>query len=377
MTITAIIVNYRTRDLLSSIIDQLDKEELIGQIIVADNSNELSNIDESMLTAKLTLLSNNENLGFGKAVNQALSETDSRYILLVNPDVRLGEGCISILNDAIRTYGAAAVGPRFYMDDTKMFQIPPALGGSLWGDFAYMAAEKYPLDETLFTFNWILRHERFWSAEKPFWEPFLSGALVLVDREQLAFDSGALFDERFFLYFEDTDLCIRAIGKKTPLLCVPDAWCVHYYDQAPSPGVSKFQLMMESKVRFNRKYYGFNFLNPLNACIGPIENAANTDEALSSSEKLHKESAFSMQPMDDLGFLEASPYLEWQSPGSGKTVYFDIGVNAILVPFVRTTVFEQHFTIPKEIWEKITPGAYFARVFHPAFGVLKVWRWTK
>ena len=351
--ISAIVVNFHTAALLRTLIHQLLSEQRIDQVIVADNSGEIAAGDSVPRAPQLRVISNERNIGFGPAVNQALAHADGEWILVVNPDVRLGEKCLERLLNAADRYRSPLMGPRAYWDDQLQFRLPPATGACLWLDFANRSAERYVLDAELLSFYWTLRHERFWEARTPFFEPFLSGGCLLVKKEWVDSNGGRLFDDDFFLYFEDTDLCVRALMDGVRPLCVPDAHVVHYYDQSPpASSGTKSHLMDRSCTGFFEKHY-------------PGLSSPVLDEA-----------GFSVNAID-LDEVTGPPIFRAGRGVSWEGCFFEIGVNPYFVPFAQARLSGELFEFPGHIWAGLSAGSYYGRVRDSVLGTLKVWQWKK
>ena len=352
MSITAVVVNYRTVSFLPALMRDLFGNDLIREVIVVDNSNELSDSHLIRDYPGLKVISNRENRGFGAAVNQAVSLAVSKWILIVNPDVRLTTGCVDELLKTGIKYASPLLGPRFFWDDQRQFRLPPATGGCLWIDAAYTCAEKFRLDAEIYSFYWILRHQRFWEASDPFVEPFLSGACILVNREWIHSIGGLLFDERFFLYFEDTDLCVRALIEDVRPLCVPQSVAIHYYDQAPSPERDKKDLMARAHNLFMEKYYGKRASLSLEAapCKHDIVQLGKRDIPI----------VFQI----DKGFLD-------------EQLFFEVGINPYFVPFAQALLRGKTFEFPSAIWLRLSEGTYYGRVRGEVSGIKKIWQWRK
>ena len=261
MGVSAIIVNYYTATYLPDLLLDLSTLDEMDAFFVVDNSGEL---DREMLCQKLPvgkqnaviLITPERNIGFGAGINRAAKQAVSDYLLVMNPDVRLFPECLEHLLNAARQYGAVLTGPRFYWDAEKKFRLPPSQGASAWMDYALKSAVGHRLEQEHLDFYWQMRHERFWRGTSPFPELFLSGACVLIDRQWGMAHGAALFDERFFLYYEDNDISLRAAFDGRLPLCVPAAEALHHYDQSPSPETSKGDLMGISHGIFSEKYYG-------------------------------------------------------------------------------------------------------------------------
>ena len=350
MNISAIIVNYYTKSLLPPLLSYVINNPLISQIIIVDNSSEIDNSDFN--SDKISVIINSENKGFGAAVNQAAEIAKGDWLLLLNPDLRLDTDCVKILADAAVRYGSPIVSPRFYWDDDHKFRLPPASGMSLWFEFAYISAGKYQPDAELFSFYWNIRHERYWEATEPFAEPFAAGACLLIDKSWGLAKGKKLFDERFFVYFEDTDLCVRALNEKATVLCVPQAKAVHYYDQSPPVEKSKGSLMSESLEAFRAKYYG-------DVSFPALEDVSYLPDIV------------------DLGEVSDPPVFHRETTQIPEAYFFEIGVNPFFVPFIQADAGQESVYLPKDVWQRLSPGQYFSRIRGKISGVRKVWTWKK
>lgn len=354
MSISAVIVNYHTAFLLPPLLEILEKEKLVEQIIVADNSLELSNLKAEICSDKLEIISNEQNIGFAAAVNKAIKWVNKEWILVINPDVRPVGDCIQKLLKGAKDSSSPLVGPRFYWDEDRLFRLPPATGSCWWQEIALQCAQKSKLDAELLSFYWIIRHDRFWQAELPFWEPFLSGACLLIKKDWLAFPSGQLFDQRFFLYFEDTDLCAQALLQDIKPLCIPQAEAIHFWNQAPEPKQSKAQRMLCSSRQFWEKYYQSE---------PNLEQLSHLPDSLPSVVNIGK-------VKDPPAFkIDASDY---QGP-----LFFEFGVSVLFIPFAQAKMHSNPFHFPEAIWDKLAPGRYFSRVRSPNWGTCLIWQWEK
>lgn len=330
--ITAIIVNYRTASLARPLIQQLLAEPLIKEIIIVDNSGEAL---EELKDLSVKVISNPVNVGFGRAVNQGAKKATTPYLLVVNPDVRICPGAIQALLDTAERTKASLLGPRFYWDEKKIFRLPPATGHTLAWELFLKAASLSPYDAMLVSFYWLLRHERFWESQEPFYEPFLSGACLLIRQNDFR---PFLFDERFFLYYEDTDLCLRAQKEKKLVLCVPQAEMIHFWNQSPEPPPSKAYFMEESKQKFLQKYY----LNIQNILCFPLGGEIKT---------------LFLKPK------EALP---------NEKIFLEVSINPLFIPFAQANWYpDLSLDLPREIKLRLNPGKYFLRLRGEISGVIQ------
>jgi len=352
MNVSALIVNYHTASFLPVVIRGLLEDPSVREILIVDNSGELSG-DSTLESAPLvTIVSNGENRGFGAAVNQAAKRVETEWLLVMNPDMVLLEGSLQLMLNAAKTYGTPLVGPRFFWDDKRTFRLPPALGTCLWLQVAWQSAASFDLDAELFSFYWILRHDRFWNATEPLFEPFLSGGCLLINRPWVMSMGGNVFDERFFLYFEDTDLCTRALRTGLRPLCVPGADVIHYVDQSPAPNGEKADYMAKAHAQFLSKYYG------------RVSMPSWTARDYAGD-------------VTDLGKVEGPQTFESEESVAESEVFFEVALNPYFVPFAQASFAGPIFKFPKEVWRRLSPGKYFGRVRSNNKGTLRRWTWLK
>jgi GT2 family glycosyltransferase len=351
MSIAVAIVNYHTEHLLANVLAPLVGHYLVREIFVIDNSGGLQGNGFLLDFPKVRLLGNGTNIGFGAAVNMVAETSNCRWLLIINPDMLLLPGCIDTLFQSAQKHNTPLVGPRFYWDEDKVFRLPPATGQSWWLALGQDCGNRHWLDGELYSFYWTLRHDRFWSQKEPFFEPFLSGACLLLDMHWLKSWGDTVFDESFFLYYEDTDLCARVFQRGKRPLCVPSAEVIHYWNQAP--GKNKMELMDQSCSAFWHKHY---------------HNAPDA---------LHLPESKKQNKWKDLGSI--GPVFEFIGPEQTDTglLFFEFGLDPLFVPFAQARIQEKSFVFPGSIWGRLAPGTYFSRIRCPVQGEMACWKWSK
>lgn len=357
MRVTAVIVNYHTDCHVRRVVEELCGSPAVDQIIIVDNS---GSFDPGKMTTPpagstaLEVMTPGKNIGFGAGVNMAARRSKADWILLVNPDMCIPPDAVETLVAGAESNNVLLAGPRFFWDDEKKFRLPPALGASAWLEFAQISQGRHPLDAAHLGFYWQIRHERFWSAQDPFVEPFLSGACILVNREWAFKHHNGIFDDRFFMYYEDTDLAARALMDGLPPLCIPGAEMVHYYNQAPEPGQTKLALMRDSHAAFMAKHYPGLTLN------------CNFEGGYSPECEL-------LDPFDPSHLFQSD-----HPAFSDQRSHVEIGVNPYFVPFIQADFPPLGgFRLTARVWEDLAAGDYFLRFRNPVNGVQKIWKWRK
>src|SRR5205814_1570161 len=175
-------------------------------------------------------------------------------VIACNPDVAFAAGSIDVLARALAD-GAAVAGPALFWDEAHRWLLPPAdlrtmrekLDEVLAGRSAKWAAQR---DRRRF-----LRRLRFWSTQQTHAVRALSGAVLAIRAD--AFDSLGGFDERFALYFEETDFLRRAAERRMRIVHVPAARCRHLYNQSAGQQAELAgKRYAESELRYLEKWNG-------------------------------------------------------------------------------------------------------------------------
>jgi GT2 family glycosyltransferase len=172
-----------------------------------------------------TLVRNTENAGFGRAVNQGLALARAPLILIMNPDCRLEPGAIATLLRELRRHpDCAIVGPRILDPDGTEQGSARGDPDMLTGLFGRSAALRRLLPGLgVSARNVVPSSDVPPGGSLPV--DWLSGACMLARADALRRVHG--FDERYFLYWEDADLCRRLRDARQHVRYVPSAAAVH------------------------------------------------------------------------------------------------------------------------------------------------------
>jgi N-acetylglucosaminyl-diphospho-decaprenol L-rhamnosyltransferase len=255
--LTVIIVSWNVRNLLRACLDSVchaqPSQESAVQIIVVDNAS--SDGSAEMVRAEfpgVQLIANARNIGFGAANNQALKEAGGEYVLFLNPDTEVRPGAIEALLAFIKARPrVACVGPKLLNPDGS---VQPS-------------RRRFPRVGTAFVESTMLqRHIGWLPAVRAFYRgdqpddvaqqvDWLVGACLLARKS--AFDEVGGFDERFFMYSEEMDLCYRLAHAGYETWYVPEARVMHYEAASSSQDLFRRDVNFhESRYRFFRKHHG-------------------------------------------------------------------------------------------------------------------------
>lgn len=239
LAVSVVVVAYRSRAHLPACLASLQAaaEGLPLELVVVDNASGDGTPDlvrQAFPWARV--LENETNRGFAAAANQGARGARGRHVLFLNPDAVPSAGSLAVLVRALDADPSVGlVGPQLLNPDRSpqpSAWIAPGFR-SLAFD-ALLLANLFPRSRMSF-----LTVE----GTEPREVSCLSGACLLARRE--CFESLAGFDERFFLYHEDFDLCLRARAAGYHVQLVPEARVVH------SVGGSSFQDRRGFFLRFH------------------------------------------------------------------------------------------------------------------------------
>ena len=207
--ISIIIVNWNTRDLLLQCLRSIRENaaDVAHEVVVVDNASSDGSIEAVRAEfPQARLIANRENRGFGAANNQGLAESTGDFILMLNPDTLVPEGSIRALLDFAASHeDVGIVGPRL-VDADGVEQIssfglfPSPLEAAAHALRIWRIAPRSRLAR-----RFVVTPDQHgdWA-----YAGHLLGACLLVRRDLITRLGG--FDEGFFLFLEETDLCFRA-----------------------------------------------------------------------------------------------------------------------------------------------------------------------
>ena len=203
-SVSAVVVSYNSATYLPDCLRSL-RSEGVSSVVVVDNASS----DGSVAVVQAddpaaTVLETGANLGFGTAANQGVAATAGEYVLILNPDTVVEPGTVKALADALdRDPDLAVVGPRIENLDGTLYPSVrrfPNLTVAFGHAFLGLVWPANPFTRRYRMLDWD--HDR--AAADVDW---VGGACFLARRT--AFEMVGGFDEAYFMYVEDVDLCWR------------------------------------------------------------------------------------------------------------------------------------------------------------------------
>ena len=250
-SIAVAIVNYNTREHLRACLETVRLENP-GEVVVVDNASPDNSAE--MVQAEfpwVRLHANKTNPGFGAAANQAIANCTAKYVLLLNSDVLLQPGALEALSSYLDLHPRAAiVGPRLVGTDGTLenscYPFPKAWNTLLVNTSLGQLIRYVPVLRNHYLPAWPHTHARLM--------PWVKGAALAMRRE--GFEAVGGFDESFFMYCEEVDLCYRVGAAGWQVHFAPVTTVVHVGGASTMQHRTEMGVqLLDSNLQFYQKHY--------------------------------------------------------------------------------------------------------------------------
>lgn len=286
--LSVVILNWNARDYLLESLRSIASQPWHAaiEVVVVDNDSRLDNSVQATREAfpQVLVIANEANVGFAAGNNIGLQQARGRHVLFLNPDTIVHPSALDTLVDWMDAHPrVGACGPKLLNEDGSLqpsCRAFPSVGagffrntplGQLWPNNpwtrAYLMAG--------FT------HDRKQAVD------WLSGSALMMRRQaidDLIRRDGFLWDESFFMYCEDVDVCFRLKQAGWRRIYVPSATITHRVgassDWAQGASIRRFHLSM---LRFTLKHYA---RGPA-ALLAPLAVAGIGARAIGATAKLY------------------------------------------------------------------------------------------
>jgi len=255
MKLTVVIVSYNVRHYLEQCLRSLARalEGVDAQVCVIDNHSKDHTVETLRpLFPEVRFVASHHNLGFARANNIVIRQTESDYVLLLNPDTIVGETCIRHCLDFMDAHAdAGALGVKMHTPTGQ-----PA-NESRRGVPTPMVAF-YKMSGLCKRFPQSRRFGKYYMSYLPWNEPaeieVVSGAFCMLRRAALV-EAGTL-DEDFFMYGEDIDLSYRLLKHGFHNWYLPER-LLHYKGESTQKSSFRYvHVFYDAMLIFFRKHFG-------------------------------------------------------------------------------------------------------------------------
>ena len=224
--LSIIVVSWNVKDLLEKCLESIFKyiKNIDFEVIVVDNASKDGSV--SMVKEKfdqVKLIDNKKNLGFAKANNQGMEMAQGKYILVLNDDTRLVDNSLEKLVELMEENKDWAIAGCKLLNKDKSLQesvrrFPKFLDQLL----ILLKLHHLPLFKKYLN-NYLVKdfdYMKFSEVDQ------IMGALMMMRKSVI--DKIGKFDEKYFYWFEEVDLCKRAEDKGLKVVYTPEVNVIHY-----------------------------------------------------------------------------------------------------------------------------------------------------
>jgi GT2 family glycosyltransferase len=259
LQVAVVIVNYNVKDFLAQCLASL-QASLAGirsHIIVVDNNSTDGSMDyvEAMFP-DVECVSLADNIGFGRANNLGFDKAIARgaeYVLCLNPDTLVSEDTVQVMMDYMQARPDVGLAGCKLLNADGTFQLACRRGfPTPWASFCKVFGLQalFPRSPLFARYN-----QTFRSADETYFVDAVCGAFMFIRRETLQQIRG--FDEDFFMYGEDLDICYRVTVAGWCVAYVHTTSVIHYKGESTRrSALNEVRVFYEAMEIFARKHFG-------------------------------------------------------------------------------------------------------------------------
>lgn len=256
--VSIVIVNYKVEKELFNCVDSIInlKPKAKYEIIVIDNYEE-SKIENEIKNKfpKIKYIKSSKNIGFGAGNNLGAKTASGKFLFFLNPDTTVEDYSIDVLLD-------------FAKCNPKSGMVAPLLFDSSGHVYPSQGSDEYNLKNAVVTLSFVNKifsnnivstifFHKNWNKKNAEEFDVVPGTAFMIRKD--LFEKAGMFDENFFLYFEEYDLAkrIKKLGYKNYI--VPKAKVIHAWGASTKKRKDIKKIFSESRFLFFKKHYGILF----------------------------------------------------------------------------------------------------------------------
>ena len=260
--VSALVVNYRAYDDLDACLGSLASQPHSAEIIVVDHAtvpDRRARLESTHPAVRW--LPRDDNPGFGAGVNAAAQQASGDYLFVINPDAVVAPDAIPHLVEYLESHADVAIAGSLVQNTDGTIQGSarafPSASTFIAGRSSWLT-RRFPANPL--TRRNVLTSPALKAPRAVDW---VSGASMMIRREAFAAVRG--FDERYFLYWEDADLCRRLLRRGWRTAYVPQAVVTHHGGRSSRSDVAPLIAFHRSALRYAITHGG-----PLGLLASPL-----------------------------------------------------------------------------------------------------------
>jgi GT2 family glycosyltransferase len=264
--LSIIIISFNTENILLACLDSIIKntKRISYEIIVVDNASTDGSVDAIRKYKKKTnlrLITNKDNLGFGKANNQGIKESKAKYILLLNSDCLVQKKAIEDTLYWMDKHPSVGVASCALVNHDGSLQGTGGYFPTLIRVFSWMTIQDLPfVDKFIKPFHPMKSKsyhtgDNFYRTEKEL--DWVTGAFFLM-RKSIVKEVG-YFDRDYFMYMEEVDYCFRIKNKGWKIYYLPTPSVIHLGGASGVSGENIVQEYQGVKLFYEKHYPSWQY----------------------------------------------------------------------------------------------------------------------
>lgn len=243
MNVSIIVVNYKSKKYLLSCLQSLNSKLTSNQkpevIVVNNESKPLKRDFFKNLSFPVKIINSGQNSGFASACNQGARKARKEILFFLNPDTEILNNGLSKAADFLQeNSGIGVLGAQIIQAETGLPQP--------WTSGKKTSLSKILLKNTFF---------KSWNKKTVTKTDWVSGTALLTPRKLFLKLNG--FDERFFMYFEDQDYCLRVKKAGKKVFFYPHFSVIHYNGKSWKKETDQKKGYFQSQIKFFQKHMPF------------------------------------------------------------------------------------------------------------------------
>ena len=250
--ISIIIPTWNTADITKKCVQTINRFLPTAEIIVVDNGSKDNTVEVLTKIKNVKIIKNGTNLGFSKANNIGLKSSTSDYVVFMNSDMELIDNSLIEMIDYLKNNkNIGIIGPKFLNPDKtpQASVFPPQTCLNAFKEFWLGKKETYS--------KYIPK------GDSPTIVSYLSGGCIAVNKKY--FEKIGKWNEKYFFYFEDMDLCRQVTKNGKQIVYYPKCQIIHRHGASGrklADSQNQWRRLIPSSKKFHGvlKHYLLNFI---------------------------------------------------------------------------------------------------------------------
>ena len=217
--ITIITVLYNSSDIVDSFFDSLKN----FKIIVVDNGRNERILNKIQNYKNIQVISKNKNLGYGRAINFAFENVSTNFFLVLNPDLSIDVNSIENMLNVLNKYSDCGIVAPMTLPDKDFY-----------GAFPERNLKNVDSSNAIKSRELLLNSK----IEGELCVDVAKGCALLISAKH--FENIGKFDEKYFLFWEEIDLCRKSRSKKTSVIITPKSKAHHNQGRSSKSNIQNF-----------------------------------------------------------------------------------------------------------------------------------------